>query len=1302
MRLLRIISIFAIRNTTDINTLNHTDMKKALLFAVSILFAAAVTARDVVFDFTSNLTGYDTTYIQQDPITITLDGVTFLAEKNNGTTNPRLDNNMFRFYAKSKITLSADYPIVKVVFDRNSSATGTMSDATPDSGAMNGEEWTGSATSVSFVTSVQVRLNKMTVTIADDGVIPVDTTFEYPGDSVQPQSEPIQEEIGFRVTNNDLGYQIHDMNLIQNMSNIYLDEVDTVSHKYSIVVPTGGVEGSFTMGGIRFSYTNSADSVIAFKTYQTYIQPHGKGRTISIPTMPGDEVRITIYENGTGESWTGMLVTGATVSTVNLYSGDNYLTATGTNMEIISTDTAGNGIKPKISAIELIRHNQSTDTVAGQEMQYMTCAEAQAACQQLPQGSYGTDTVVVTGYITDTDGKISRNQQCFWMDDVKGTAKTLQGYWCNMPAGETTALVVGDKIELKGVLYNYQGSSEIKNGYVTILERETNVYVPQVVSMTCAEALSICLQMAGGDDVFQDSVLITGYVTATNETDINTYHNQTFWMDDMKGTGQTIQVYRGMLPDGETRALVVGDKVQVKGKLQYYRASSSSSDDGIPEVYGGSVTILERAQADTVITIDFPNTALLQRLYNATDSVVFCCHFEGPVCNDIVMVGTYKLESDSATWVSNPQQLTHMIPVPGYDGWYVAVLPLKDGWLSAKPVALNNDGMFYWENQTGDIESWEYVAGNQCSVDYVGYAGESELYFSSPGVYVYQSLYWRNHVNPCEEVQTHNYHITLLAPECGGFRPAITGTFNNWSAGEVMNRVAAGVYTYIITDKEGHEFKFREATDTDWSNEIVLYDAEYDLWYRPYNIILGTDTTIVVDFSQGTWILCDNAGSTKGKLIWPVLLDDATLSHSMSRVVNDFRAGQAENSLYVWENTYAAGQGGGLNFSGYSEEYLSLVVTDQGWSGAGFYAGGTAEWQGADRLRRWILTNPDKFFLHLAVKSSDSRSHSFSVLSNDTSAGFTLGQTPGYDRPVIGDFARDGEWHEFDIPMAQFVNALTNYAIDAPDNVFSIMSEGIQGTEISLDAVYFYSTADVNELNAPAVRIITTSEVSLDEYSVSPLYSDQDELTILAEGNATVAVSSGYGLFFNGEEVTIASVDTAMFVLNAPWPIMGNGDNVLVITGNLVLISVETEGGASSIAARQRVAKDVVPGTVRNPAISYFRDVQVAPDKKLCEVWYTEDDGTTRKGDPTRASYHAAEQAYGEVDIDTQSFVPATSLVFADENFYTDYIDGKIDIENSLMLPDASRQEVRKVVHNGNVYIIRDGQVFTILGTQVR
>ena len=142
---------------------------------------------------------------------------------------------------------------------------------------------------------------------------------------------------GFEVVDENLGNQIYNKNLIQNMNNIFLEETDSELHRYSINLIEGG-EGSFTMGGVSFSYTNSQAGKTAYKTYVTYIQPNGVDRTIRIPACIGEKVNIRLVE-----ACNDILVNG---ESMDLGAGDNIITAHRGNIVLQNPTT-----KPKISAI---------------------------------------------------------------------------------------------------------------------------------------------------------------------------------------------------------------------------------------------------------------------------------------------------------------------------------------------------------------------------------------------------------------------------------------------------------------------------------------------------------------------------------------------------------------------------------------------------------------------------------------------------------------------------------------------------------------------------------------------------------------------------------------------------------------------------------------------------------------------------------------------------------------------------------------------------------------------------------------
>ena len=149
--------------------------------------------------------------------------------------------------------------------------------------------------------------------------------------------EQEQEEfVGFDARTVNLGEQIA-AGLAKNLVNVTFDETST--GKYSVNLVEGGVEGSFSFGGVIFAYTNSNAGTTAYKTFGTYIQPNGKDREVRIPLNAGEKANVILTE-----ACAGVLVND--VST-DLVSGENILTATEGGLILKTTGSS----KPKIQAI---------------------------------------------------------------------------------------------------------------------------------------------------------------------------------------------------------------------------------------------------------------------------------------------------------------------------------------------------------------------------------------------------------------------------------------------------------------------------------------------------------------------------------------------------------------------------------------------------------------------------------------------------------------------------------------------------------------------------------------------------------------------------------------------------------------------------------------------------------------------------------------------------------------------------------------------------------------------------------------
>jgi hypothetical protein len=220
-----------------------------------------------------------------------------------------------------------------------------------------------------------------------------------------------------------------------------------------------------------------------------------------------------------------------------------------------------------------------------------------------------------------------------------------------------------------------------------------------------------------------------------------------------------------------------------------------------------------------------------------------------------------------------------------------------------------------------------------------------------------------------------------------------------------------------------------------------------------------TKTCVVAVREQG------GGGGSQGasidaKRIWPIVLDGITYDANASIVAGDIRPDPENgNNLDIWAagETYTAGGGTGLNYFGNNEGYVSLIVAaPAGWSGGGFNIHKANSLQAMRDVKDAIVSNPDKMFLHIGMKATSNGNHEFYLFGTDATA-FNIGTAAIEKGSVIGDFPRDGAWHGFDIPLAQFANSIAGVSItDAGLYVLSFLSGNTANSQLNLDAVYFY------------------------------------------------------------------------------------------------------------------------------------------------------------------------------------------------------------------------------------------------------
>ena len=187
--------------------------------------------------------------------------------------------------------------------------------------------------------------------------------------------------------------------------------------------------------------------------------------------------------------------------------------------------------------------------------------------------------------------------------------------------------------------------------------------------------------------------------------------------------------------------------------------------------------------------------------------------------------------------------------------------------------------------------------------------------------------------------------------------------------------------------------------------------------------------------------------------------------------------------VYIWENTYTGGEGEGFNSFGGSG-YMSFVVGTVGWSGLG-HCGVVDAAKELDGFDLSMLKN-GKWYLHMAMKDAGSihATHNIAVGLEKASGCFALGETKtDATYELIGDFARDGEWYNIDIPVDDLVDLgfdLTKCTDKCAGNVLTFLSGGATGAQLNYDAVFFYQkTADATGIN----------QVKADNNKVNAIYT---------------------------------------------------------------------------------------------------------------------------------------------------------------------------------------------------------------------
>lgn len=198
----------------------------------------------------------------------------------------------------------------------------------------------------------------------------------------------------------------------------------------------------------------------------------------------------------------------------------------------------------------------------------------------------------------------------------------------------------------------------------------------------------------------------------------------------------------------------------------------------------------------------------------------------------------------------------------------------------------------------------------------------------------------------------------------------------------------------------------------------------------------------------------------KGSDYYVIQIGDQAYEAIQDKVVLDFRTDEVDKFLFNWDETFSAGNTVGNNFYGVEEGWVSFVVNNIGWSGAGYSVGdGFGEIDMTD-----LFDNPEDYYLHIGLKTGQaSSSYLFILTDGVTEAKVAIGDDFNDNGTIFTSYqqlVRDNEWNSIEIPVTHLNTLGLHYNQPFQGvNIIAFLAGGIQGTTMNLDSVFFYKKA---------------------------------------------------------------------------------------------------------------------------------------------------------------------------------------------------------------------------------------------------
>ena len=216
-----------------------------------------------------------------------------------------------------------------------------------------------------------------------------------------------------------------------------------------------------------------------------------------------------------------------------------------------------------------------------------------AICKTLNQDQVTAERYKISGVVlantTSPDDIPTYTNISFTMTAVGGT-NALTCFRLNnvnnRPFRKSTEVpLTKSKLTVLGVLTNYNGTPELKDGFIVRIDSMVAPVPPETYYVTCEEAHDIALDLPKGG-TSNDIYVVEGYVQSDGyDGTISRGQQKIFWMDDEKEGSKVLEAYWTNVTNEQ--AVPIGAKVRLTGKLMNYNGNTA-------EIKNGNVVILEQ------------------------------------------------------------------------------------------------------------------------------------------------------------------------------------------------------------------------------------------------------------------------------------------------------------------------------------------------------------------------------------------------------------------------------------------------------------------------------------------------------------------------------------------------------------------------------------------------------------------------------------------------------------------------------------------------------------------------------------